>query len=146
MRSLVLNQNFLSPFFRMANALNNVDKEYELNYSEDAMFSTQFDVSESDDAVTITAELPGIKKEDISININSENVLLIKGEKKQEDVVENSKFYLTERNYGKFQRQFMLPDYINTEDVKANFDLGVLTLTLAKKAEKKPKEIAISVE
>lgn len=147
MRSLILSPNFLSPFFRMATkTLNDFDREYDLIPSDASVFNTKFDISETNDAVKITAELPGVKKEDISVNIDSNNVLTVKGEKKQEQIVDKSQFHLTERVYGKFERRFMIPEYVNTEDVKANFDCGILTLTLAKKAEKKSKEIAISVE
>ena len=92
----------------------------------------------------ISAELPGLSKEDVKINI-ADDILTISGEKKQREKVEGNTYHRIERTYGKFQRNFSLPTHIQGDKVKAGFKDGVLTVTLPKKEEVKPKEISISV-
>jgi HSP20 family protein len=79
--------------------------------------------------LVIKADLPGVKKEDISIDI-SENMLTISGEKKKEEKVETHNYYRFERSHGSFFRRFELPEGSNTEKVKAHYDNGVLELRI----------------
>ena len=90
------------------------------------------------------AEVPGMLKEEIKINI-SENTLTIKGEKKEEKKEDDHNYHRVERRYGTFQRSFTLPTQIRGNKVKATYKDGVLTITLPKKEEVKPKEIPITV-
>jgi len=102
------------------------------------------DVKETKDDFVVTAEVPGMSKDDIKINI-SENTLTIKGEKKEEKKEEDHNYHRVERRYGTFQRSFTLPTQVESDKVKAAYKDGVLTITLPKKEEVKPKEIPISV-
>ncbi len=101
------------------------------------------DIVEQEDSVVLTAELPGVSKENISIDIQ-ENVLTVKGERKQENEEKGKTYYRRERNFGKFQRAFTLSDDIITDNINAQFKEGILTLTLKKgKREQAVKRIPI---
>ncbi len=102
------------------------------------------DVSETEDNIIVKADLPGVKPEEIEINI-SDNILTIKGEKKKEEEEKKENFYRVERYYGSFMRAIQLPVDIDVEKVKATYKDGVLKITLPKKAEAK-KAIKIEVE
>ncbi len=100
------------------------------------------DVSENDNTYTVHASLPGIKAEDVDISF-SENTLTIKGETKDERTEENEKWHLRERRFGSFMRAISLPSAIKEDAIDARFEDGVLTLTLPKAEEVKPRRIAI---
>ena len=89
------------------------------------------------------AELPGFSKDDISIELK-ENTLVIKGERKHEDEVKEGNYHRMERSYGAFQRAFMLPMTVDQEKVKAAYKDGVLELRLPKVQAAQPKRIAVS--
>ena len=99
---------------------------------------------ETDDAVQITAELPGMSENDIDISL-SDGVLTLKGEKKDEKEVEDKGYYLSERRFGFFQRSFRLPEGIDEDRIEASFDKGVLKITLPKtqEATKQAKKISV---
>jgi len=103
------------------------------------------DVSETENAVYVSAEVPGLKKEDINISIQ-DNVLSFKGEKKQEKTRKDESLHCVERYYGSFHRSFSLPSQVDSSKVKATYKDGILTIELPKKEEAKPKEISISVD
>ena len=102
------------------------------------------DIKETKDDFVLMAEVPGMSKNDIKINI-SENTLTIKGEKKEEKKEADHNFHRVERKYGSFQRSFTLPTQIQGDKVKASYKDGVLSITMPKKEEVKPKEIPITV-
>jgi len=103
------------------------------------------DVSENEDEIKVEADLPGMKKEDIDVNIDG-NLLTIKGERKKEEETEGEGYYRSERSYGTFQRTFTLPSNVDTEQVKAKFKNGVLSLSLPKLEEAKGKKIEIEAK
>ncbi len=100
------------------------------------------DIYESDDAIKISAELPGLDKKDVEITVNN-NVLTIKGEKKIDKEIKKENYYRCERSYGTFVRSFTIADYVDPENIKAQFKNGVLEITIPKKEHAKPKEITI---
>ncbi len=104
-----------------------------------------FDARESEDEFILTADLPGITKKEIDINM-SENVLTVSGERKSEKKNENHNWYFSEIQYGSFSRSFNLPENVNEEKIAAKFKNGVLTLTIPKTTPITPevKKIAIS--
>lgn len=110
-----------------------------------AAFSPAVDIEERDKDYLITAELPGIKKEDIKMNIK-DNLLTISGEKKQEKKTDKNNYHRTERIYGSFQRSFRLPDYADQENISAEFKDGVLNVTIPKLKESISKNIDIKVK
>ncbi len=105
----------------------------------------KFDVSESGSDIEVTAEVPGMKEDDIDVQV-SDSVLTIKGEKKGEEEKKEKTYYLSERSYGAFQRSFRLPDTVDQERIEATFDNGVLKVTLPKKKEAQGKAKKINVK
>ncbi|MEJ2151770.1 MAG: Hsp20/alpha crystallin family protein [Gemmatimonadota bacterium] len=100
------------------------------------------DVSETPDFLTLRLEVPGMVTEDIKIGVEN-NTLTVRGEKKHESKSEDETFFRSERSYGAFERSFSLPGYVNSEDVHAKLDNGVLTIRLPRREEAKSREIAI---
>ncbi|RJQ56953.1 MAG: Hsp20/alpha crystallin family protein [Nitrospiraceae bacterium] len=102
------------------------------------------DIYEEDNFVVLKADLPGMKKEDIRIDL-SENMLTISGEKTKTEKIEKGDYYRSERYFGTFHRRFELPGDLDTEKIIAHYDKGVLELRIPmlKEAEKKHKKISI---
>jgi HSP20 family protein len=103
------------------------------------------DVSETDDAVIVKVDLPGVKPEDMEISL-TDNVLVIKGEKKREEEEKKENFYRMERYYGTFMRAIQLPCEVQEDKVEAHYKDGVLKVVLPKKPEEVKKIIKINVE
>jgi HSP20 family protein len=101
------------------------------------------DVQETEDTYRVQAELPGLTKEDIQITLEN-NVLRLSGERKLEKDVEKENFHRVERTYGTFSRSFMLPSQVDVEGVQAAFENGVLTVTVPKAEQAKPRKISIN--
>ena len=101
------------------------------------------DVSETEAAYLVKAELPGLSKEAIDISIN-DGVLTVSGEKKVENKEEKENYILTESRYGKFSRSFTLPSDTSTENVDATFANGVLTISVPKSEAARPRKITVS--
>ena len=93
----------------------------------------------------IKAELPDVDQKDIDVRIE-DGLLTIKGERKHESEVKKENYHRIERYFGSFQRSFKLPTTVNQEKVAAACDKGVLTVTLPKKEEVKPKQINVEVK
>ncbi|RMG59702.1 MAG: Hsp20/alpha crystallin family protein [Deltaproteobacteria bacterium] len=108
------------------------------------VWSPAVDIYETDESVVVKAELPGVNKDDISIEVK-DGVLTLKGERKFEKEVKEENYHLMEREYGSFQRSFTLPATIDQDKVTANYKDGVLEVILPKKEEAKPKQIKINV-
>ena len=100
------------------------------------------DIRESGEALTLTAELPGLTKDDVSITVEN-NVLTLSGERKLEKEAKGETFHRVERTYGSFSRSFTLPATVRTDQVAARFENGVLTISLPRQEESKPHKIAI---
>lgn len=101
------------------------------------------DISEDEQAILVKAELPGLTQEDIELNLQ-DNVLTLKGEKKQEKKEDKDNYHQSECCYGSFTRSFTLPANVKQDDIQANFKDGVLQITLPKAEEVKPKKITVS--
>lgn len=106
--------------------------------------SPAVDVSEDDKEITLTAELPGIEDKDIEVVLR-DDMLTIKGEKKSAHEEKKEDFYLSERSYGAFERSFRMPETADTDKIDANFEKGVLTVHVAKKAAAKKAEKKIRI-
>ncbi len=103
------------------------------------------DIAETDDAYTVTAELPGMDEKDIDVSVNGD-ILTIKGEKRQEKEEKNKSYYVSERSFGQFQRSLNLPAGIDRDKIGAAFAQGVLTVTLPKSAEAQKQQKKIEVK
>ncbi len=100
------------------------------------------DVSETDDNIIVKAELPGMKSEDIDVSVQGD-VLVIKGEKKEETEEKKENFHLIERRRGEFARSIRIPVPVDQDKVSAKYENGVLAVTLPKKEESKAKQIKV---
>jgi len=103
------------------------------------------DLKETDEEYILKVELPGLEKDDVQISLE-QNVLTIRGEKKEEDVRENESFHKKEIRYGWFERSFNLPGDINEKKINAKMKNGVLTIRVPKEESAKPKRIPITVQ
>jgi len=111
---------------------------------EESAWIPTVDISETETSFEIHAELPGVSEEDVKISL-TDNLLTIKGEKRQEVETDEKNYHRVERRYGSFQRSFTLPRHIKTDAIKAGFKDGVLTLEIPKAEVAKPTEIPITV-
>jgi len=115
---------------------------------EEALTTTAFaqpvDVYEDEHNVTLKIEVPGIEEKDIDVRVEN-NTLTVHGERKFEKDENEENYRRVERQYGNFTRTFTLPNTVDTENVSANYDKGVLKIKLAKKAEAKPKQIKVNI-
>jgi HSP20 family protein len=102
------------------------------------------DIYETEDAIVLKAELPGVDPKDVEVRVE-DNTLYLKGERKFEKEVKEQNYHRVERSYGSFARSFSLPNSISSDKVKAEFKDGLLTLTMPKREEAKPKTIKIDV-
>src|ERR1700675_2960217 len=102
------------------------------------------DVYEDEHNVTLKIEVPGIDEKDIDVRIE-DNTLTVHGERKIEKEEKEENYRRVERQYGSFTRTFNLPPTVDAEKVQADYDKGVLKITLPKKAEAKPKQIKVNV-
>jgi HSP20 family protein len=141
------------PFFELTSLQDRVNQLFSQTFGgfeglgfEQPMTSTNFfppvDILEDEHNITLQAELPGVKQEDLNITLEN-NVLVITGERKFESEEKKDNFHRIERRYGKFSRSFTLPASVDPQNVTANFENGVLDITLAKREAFKPKQITI---
>ena len=103
-----------------------------------------FDVYEDKDNFTVVAELPGLKKEDIEVTLHN-GTLSVSGERKNESKCDDTEVYRSERFFGRFQRTISLPTAVAADKIKAQYKDGILTVTLPKTEEAKPKHIDVAV-
>jgi HSP20 family protein len=107
-------------------------------------FAPAVDVYEDEHKVTLKIEVPGIDEKDIDVRVEN-NTLTVHGERKIEKEEKEENYRRVERQYGSFTRTFTLPPTVDTENVAAVYDKGVLKIALPKKAEAKPKQIKVTV-
>jgi HSP20 family protein len=105
-------------------------------------FAPAFEVKETTDSFVLRADLPGVEEKDLDIAVHN-GVLTVSGSRAAEERKEGESYVLYERQYGSFSRSFALPDMADGERIDAALTNGVLTLTIGKKAEAKPRKIAI---
>src|SRR5919198_2061148 len=115
---------------------------------EESLTTTSFappvDVYEDEHNVTLKIEVPGIDEKDVDVRIEN-NTLTVHGERKFEKEEKEENYRRVERQYGSFTRSFTLPNTVDSENVQADYEKGVLKIKLAKKAEAKPKQIKVNV-
>lgn len=105
-------------------------------------FAPAFEVKETNDSFVLRADIPGVEEKDLDIAVHN-GVLTVSGSRQAEERKEGESYALYERQYGSFSRSFALPDMADGDRIEAQLTNGVLTLTVAKKAEAKPRKIAI---
>ena len=102
------------------------------------------DVSETQGAFHIHAELPGVKKENIKVSVH-DGVLTLSGQRESKHEEQSKKVHRIERSYGSFSRSFSLPENVSNETVEANFQDGVLEIDIPKEEAKKPKQVDVKI-
>jgi len=107
-------------------------------------FVPAVDVYEDEHGIQLKLEVPGIDEKDLDIKVEN-NTLTVSGERKLEKEEKEENFHRVERRYGSFTRSFTLPNTVNTDDIQANYENGVLKIKLAKRAEAKPKQIKVTI-
>ena len=107
-------------------------------------WSPAVDIFETEQNVVLKAELPGIDPKDVEVRVEN-NTLFLKGQRKFENEVKEENYHRIERSYGSFTRTFALPSTVNADNVTAEYKSGILTLTMPKREEAKPKTIKINV-
>uniref|UniRef100_A0A2C9ULG0 SHSP domain-containing protein n=2 Tax=Manihot esculenta TaxID=3983 RepID=A0A2C9ULG0_MANES len=110
-----------------------------------AFAKTRIDWKETPEAHVFKADLPGIKKEEVKVEVKEGRVLQISGERSKEKEEKNEKWHRVERSSGKFLRRFRLPENAKVDEVKASMENGVLTVTVPKEDVKKPDVKAIEI-
>jgi len=134
------NRNLIS----ISDEIDRFFNDFGLNLRDsDTVWRPSVDLSETENTYEVKAEMPGMKKEDIKVEVK-ENVLTLTGEKKHETKDDKKNFHRLERVYGKFQRSFRLPKEVKSQEIKAKYRNGVLMIEIPKAEEMKPKEVAIS--
>jgi len=117
--------------------------------ANDSLFARDWnpavDIIENNDQFILKAEIPGMTKDDVKITLEN-NVLTIRGEKKNESEKKEGDYHRIERSYGSFERSFSVPGTIKVNEIDAQYKDGVLTLTLPKAEEAKPKSIEVKVK
>jgi HSP20 family protein len=142
----------LREFSAMQDRMNRMNRLFRESYNpespEEALTTTNFappvDIYEDEHTITLKLEVPGIDETDIDVRIEN-NTLVVHGERKIEKEEKEENFRRIERQYGSFTRSFTLPNSVDPGQVNAHYDKGVLKISLAKKAEAKPKQIKVNV-
>jgi HSP20 family protein len=140
------------PFREFATLQDRINRVFRDSYSSadrdesltTSSFAPAVDVYEDEHKVTLKIEVPGIDEKDIDVRVEN-NTLTVHGERKIEKEEKEENYRRVERQYGSFTRTFTLPQTVDTENVAATYDKGVLKIALPKKAEAKPKQIKVNV-
>jgi len=139
------------PFRELYSLQNRMNRLFEEQYGggrEDSLTTGAFlppvDIYEDEHSVQLKLEVPGIDEKDLDVKVEN-NTLTISGERKFEKEEKEENFRRVERQYGSFTRSFTLPTTVDAEKISAHYDQGILKVSLAKKAEAKPKQIKVNV-
>ena len=138
------------PFHNLSTLQEQVNRLFDSKFSNHGDSATltawvpAVDVYETENELVIKVDLPEIAEKDIDVRVES-NMLTVRGERKFEQKVEEENYLRMERSYGTFSRSFSLPNSVDTQAIKAEYTDGVLSVTLPKRAESKPKQVKINV-
>ena len=136
----------MNPFAMMRQFAEEMDHAYHAFGGENKLWSPLVELREADGKFMVTAELPGLKKEDIKVQMTDE-ALILEGERKHEKEEKREGYYHTERSYGRFYRSIPLPDGAQSDKVSADFANGVLQVSMpVARVEHQPREIPIQAE
>ena len=140
----------LEPFRRVStlqDQFNRLFNESFRNHGEESALTTwapAVDIYETPNELVVKADLPDVNEKDIDVRVEN-NLLTIRGERKFEKSVSEENFLRVERTYGAFSRSFSLPNTLNAEAIGAEYKNGVLTITLPKREETKPRKVKVNV-
>ncbi|SRR5579872_258239 len=139
------------PFRELTNIHDRMNRLFQEGFGsnrDEGLSTTAFlpptDVYEDENHINLKLEVPGIDEKDLNIHVEN-NTLIIKGERKFEKEEKEENFRRVERQYGSFVRTFTLPASVDPNHIEANYDKGVLNITMPKRAEAKPKQIQVGI-
>lgn len=113
-----------------------------MQMSKDSNWNPRVDIYEDEDAIVLKAELPGVEKDNIVVDVEG-MVLTLKGERSSDNEVKEESYYRRERTFGSFERRFNLPDNVDPEKITADYKDGILKLGIPKPEENKPRQITV---
>jgi len=131
------------PFRRERNAQNRAISSSNRQQQQNQLWAPRVDIKENGNEIIIHADLPGMKKEDVQLELH-DDILTLNGERKEEKKEQNEKYHRVERTYGKFQRRVGLPSGIDASKISAGFQDGVLEIKIKKPEQAQPKKIEIN--
>ncbi|HXX71096.1 MAG TPA: Hsp20/alpha crystallin family protein [Candidatus Acidoferrum sp.] len=138
------------PFLNLANWQEQVNRMFESAFpgrseaSAITAWAPSVDIYETENELVLKADLPDVNEKDLDVHVEN-NMLTIRGERKFEQKVKEENYLRIERTFGSFSRSFSLPNTVSTEDIKAEYKNGVLTVEMPKRAESKPKQVKVTV-
>ena len=140
---------YFRPFFGLRGFGRDFDRFFSDRFEDTdekrtAMFNPAVDLVDTSDSLQVKVELPGVKKDEVEISLK-DDLLTIKGEKKEEKEEKDENRYYVERSYGAFSRTLTLPTQVKFDEIKAVFENGVLEITIPKAEEEKAREIKVEV-
>ena len=133
----------IDPFRELATLFQNFAEPTGKDQLTAGSFVPPVDVYEDEHNLVLKLEVPGVEEKDLNVSVEN-NTLSIQGERKFEKEEKEENFHRIERRYGSFQRTFKLPNTVDAEKVDANYEKGILKITLAKRAEAKPRQINVA--
>jgi HSP20 family protein len=134
-------------FTTLQDQVNRLFNESFRTHGEESALTTwapAVDIYETPNELVVKADLPDVNEKDIDVRVEN-NLLTIRGERKVEKSVSEENFLRVERTYGSFSRSFSLPNTVNSEAIGADYKNGVLTVTLPKREESKPRQVKVTV-
>ena len=139
----------LDPFRGISTLQDQVNRLFESSYQRGdnsalTTWAPAVDIYETENELVLKADLPEMNEKDIDIRVEN-NMLTVRGERKFQKEVKDDSYLRLERVYGSFSRSFGLPNTVNTEAIKADYKNGVLTVTMPKRAESKPKQVKVNI-
>lgn len=141
----------INPWREMTTLQNRINRFFDDPFFPTAMIDGELaignwkpvvDIYENDNAIVIKAELPGVDKKDVEVDLK-DRVLTLKGERSYENEIKEENYYRKERVFGKFHRAFILPVDVELDKIKADFKDGVLKIDIPRPEKKKPKQITV---
>ncbi len=152
MNHLIRRGDLWEPFGTLRNLQEEMDRLMErplrsshLLKGEETFFAPDIDVKDEKDEVIVRADIPGIKKDELNISVQ-DDILTVKGERKEEQEKKGKDYYYAERFHGTFSRAVELPSKVRATDVKASYKDGVVEIHLPKDATAKPREVKIQIQ
>jgi len=134
----------IDPFRELASFFENFNGPTGKDQLTSGSFVPPVDVYEDEHSLILKLEVPGVNEEDLNVSVEND-ILTVQGERKFEKEEKEENFHRIERRYGSFTRTFKLPNTVDAEKVDASYEKGILKITLAKRAEAKPRQIKVGV-
>jgi len=130
-------RDLFEPFKELQKEVDRIFNDFMRPARSEYEFLPRVDAYETNDKLVLEVEVPGVKKDELKVSVE-DGVLRITGEKKTEKDEKGRNYRIVERSFGKFERAFVIPEYVNVKDISAKYDNGVLILEMPKKKEEKP--------